>query len=643
MSRFVDHMGAEEQRNLDADFARGIYASGLALSTFNTPYWKAFFSRLRPSFKVPSPYMLGGPLLNAEYATCTASNQEKIKRAAAVGVMTDSYTNTRHESVIDIVVTTPRPVLYKQIYRGVARETGEYVGNELLPVIREIGPEKVWILVTDNASNMVVAWEIVTSEFPHITAIGCASHCWNLYFQDLIEAIAVVQKYYKHARNVVRKIKNSSNILAVFQEKQKEKYGNKSITLKLPGKTRWAGAVILFNSLLKNRAALQETVITEGLDVDRTVRKTVLESRFWERVKSSCDLLTPLHAAITLIESNRALLSDVYFLQQKIDDCVSDNVGKLRLSSAEKRDVKNIIQERRKFTISPVHMAAYMLDPRFRGDGLSNEEVGEAIRCISRLAGITGIDEGSAIANLGEFRTSTGFFATESIWQSAKSLHPSVWWRGVCSTQPLCSIAASLLSMPPTAAEVERRWSDHGFIHDKLRNRLLNTRVTKLTTTRSTLVAALSEKKSLDPLSVPELNEYFDKYLSSDNAARADGRGDERERGTTESEGEDEILVSDEESEDEVTDWEMDSDSGAESSDSEQASASRSRHSRLVRSNPSPASAPSRETETDTAQPQRSTRATTSASASSTAATAVTRTSVATLASTSTRSKRKRH
>jgi len=113
------------------------------------------------------------------------------------------------------VITTPKPILHKQIFRGEARETGEYVVNELVLVIREIGPNKCWILTTENAASMKVAWTIVTTEFPHIIATGCAAHCWDLLFKDLINAISFLLYLYKHARNVVRTFKRSSNILAV--------------------------------------------------------------------------------------------------------------------------------------------------------------------------------------------------------------------------------------------------------------------------------------------------------------------------------------------------------------------------------------------------------------------------------------------
>ncbi|XP_026283744.2 uncharacterized protein LOC113210127 [Frankliniella occidentalis] len=573
MVRFVDQLGVTEKKTLDEALARAMYASGTPLSTFENPYWKAFFAALRPSYKLPSRTPLAKTLLDREFEKCVSSNKAKIENAQFLGIMTDSFTNIRQESVIDIVVTTPSPVLYKQIFRRTERETGEFVGDEILKVMNEIGPDKFWIFVTDNASNMQVAWEKVTEEFGHVTAIGCAAHCWNLLFKDLVEAMSVVDKYIKHSRNIVRKIKKSSNTLAVFSEKQTEKHGNKGISLKLPGKTRWAGAAILLNSLLQNKSVLQETVISEQLVdvIDAKVRRTVLDSKFWDRIKCIYDLLSPLHAAISLIESNRALLSDVYYLHKKINECVNSNIAKLRLSSSEKKEVKDILADRKGYTIAPIHMAAYLLDPRFKGEGLEDKEIADAVECISKLARHMGLDEGKVIASLAKYRTGVGFFATQSVWDSALQLHPAVWWSGVCATEPLAAVATCLLTMPPSAAEVERRWSDHGFIHNKSRNRLLNTRVTKLTTVRATLVAEKSKGKNVDPLPVAELEEYFKQYGSQylgQAGGHGGGGGDVGETETGDGEAEEE---SDEESEDEDehTDWELESDSGS-GSNSEQ-------------------------------------------------------------------------
>jgi len=76
--------------------------------------------------------------------------------------------------------------------------------------------------------------------------------------------------------------------------KEIEKYGKKKgITLKLQAKTRWGGAVITINSLQRNKSALQETFISENLEIDRNVRRCVLGEKFWDGLKCAADLLTP--------------------------------------------------------------------------------------------------------------------------------------------------------------------------------------------------------------------------------------------------------------------------------------------------------------------------------------------------------------
>ena len=52
-----------------------------------------------------------------------------------------------------------------------------------------------------------------------------------------------------------------------------------------------------------------------------------------------------------------------------------------------KRTVQELLQERKEFTVAPIHCASYMLDPRFRGAGLENSEVSSAISFISDHAG----------------------------------------------------------------------------------------------------------------------------------------------------------------------------------------------------------------------------------------------------------------
>ena len=45
-----------------------------------------------------------------------------------------------------------------------------------MPVIEEMGPEKVVLIITDNASNYGLAREMIIDRFPHIHRTRCVAH-----------------------------------------------------------------------------------------------------------------------------------------------------------------------------------------------------------------------------------------------------------------------------------------------------------------------------------------------------------------------------------------------------------------------------------------------------------------------------------
>ncbi|XP_052124418.1 uncharacterized protein LOC127749614 [Frankliniella occidentalis] len=230
----------------------------------------------------------------------------------------------------------------------------------------------------------------------------------------------------------------------------------------------------------------------------------------------------------------------------------------MRLSLREKNYVKELLQERKTFTIAPIHLAAYMLDPRFRGEGLDDEEIIKAISFISTESERLGIDLGEAIANLGNFRSKAAFFAMPSLWKAAETLHPATWWSGLCANQPLAKLAANLLSLPPSTADVERGWSNYGFVHNKTRNRLTNDRTAKLVTVRAGLTAALpKDESSRKPLPV----KILDQYLQDGDRREERGDGDTGEVSESDDDG-----LSEEEVDD---DWTFDGDGAITDSDSE--------------------------------------------------------------------------
>ena len=76
----------------------------------------------------------------------------------------------------------------------------------LLTVINDLGPQKVFALVTDNAANMKAAWSKVEKSYCHITLIGCAAHALNLHLKDIME-LKTMDTIYKRSKEMVRYVK----------------------------------------------------------------------------------------------------------------------------------------------------------------------------------------------------------------------------------------------------------------------------------------------------------------------------------------------------------------------------------------------------------------------------------------------------
>lgn len=275
---FFDFMDEPCQRNADECFARAVYATGSPLMLPSNVYWKRFLNVLRPAYTPPTRHALSTNLLDEEFNRVQTKVKQTIDKADCISVISDGWSNIRRQGIINYIVTTPQPVFYKSVDTNDNRHTGLYIADQLKVVINDLGPEKVFALVTDNAANMKVAWAHVEETFPHITTIGCAAHTLNLLLKDIM-ALKTMDALYKRAKQVVKYVKGKQVASATYLSKQKEK--NKSTTLKLPSITRWGGVVIMYDSLLDGKESLQEMAISQTAGIESDIKKVMLDDVFW--------------------------------------------------------------------------------------------------------------------------------------------------------------------------------------------------------------------------------------------------------------------------------------------------------------------------------------------------------------------------
>lgn len=217
---FFDSMDERSQRYANECFARAVYATGSPLMLPSSVYWKRFLNVLRPTYNPPTRHVLSTHLLDEEFNRVQTKVKQTVDKADCISVISDGWSNVRGQGIINYIVTTPQPVFYKRTDTKDNRHTGPYIANELKVVINDLGPEKIFTLVTDNVPNMKVAWAHVEETYPHITTIGCAAHTLNLLLNDVI-VLKTMDTLHKRTKQVVKYVKGKQVASATYLSKQK--------------------------------------------------------------------------------------------------------------------------------------------------------------------------------------------------------------------------------------------------------------------------------------------------------------------------------------------------------------------------------------------------------------------------------------
>lgn len=166
-----------------------------------------------------------------------------------------------------------------------------------------------------------------------------------------------------------------------------------------------------------------------------------------------------------------------------------------RLTIHETAVVRSL-EKHRQFCMKPVHAAAYMLDPKYNRGILSGEEISGAYAVITTMSDHLGLDKGKVLGSLAKYRTKQGLWEGDGIWKSCQHISAATWWKGLCGSEALASVASIILQILPSSAACERNCSLFRNTRTKVCNSLTNMRVEKLVAIRANL--RLFEPDTLD-------------------------------------------------------------------------------------------------------------------------------------------------
>ena len=129
----------------------------------------------------------------------------------------------------------------------------------------------------------------------------------------------------------------------------------------------------------------------------------------------------------------------------------------------------DIVENRYKQAINEVHLLANMLDPRFMGSNLSNEEEESAMQLADE-------EFPTLLPIVVQLKGKSEPFNKKYLFNETllKTVTPSSWWDSLKRkiSDEVLRVIKGFLTASASSASVERIFSRFGLVHSKLRNRL---------------------------------------------------------------------------------------------------------------------------------------------------------------------------
>ncbi|CAG8767911.1 20997_t:CDS:2, partial [Dentiscutata erythropus] len=100
----------------------------------------------------------------------------------------DGWTSSNRSSIYSFMILTPMHIkfLYSLKDFSANSHTAGFLADEINIILNEIGSNKFAAIVTDNASNVKLAWQIIHKKHPNILSLNCIAHCINLISKDIL-------------------------------------------------------------------------------------------------------------------------------------------------------------------------------------------------------------------------------------------------------------------------------------------------------------------------------------------------------------------------------------------------------------------------------------------------------------------------
>ncbi|RHZ83935.1 hypothetical protein Glove_86g229 [Diversispora epigaea] len=222
---------------------------------------------------------LSTTMINIETATVIAEMKKKLSNETNLTLAGQSL-------YIFLIMTSDRKE-YIHSLKNFSKNshTGEFLKDEIIKVIEEVDVEKFCSIVSDHASNVVLAKNLVSTKYPHIFPIRCIAHYINL--SHVVKKFAILQQQI---------IENMT----------------KGGELKKYIITRWTIAYDCTDSIIRCKNALKQILENEPQLLNLEIISILRKQNFFRNVKDLRTILLPIKKAIINLKHKSTTLADCF-------------------------------------------------------------------------------------------------------------------------------------------------------------------------------------------------------------------------------------------------------------------------------------------------------------------------------------------
>lgn len=481
MEPFVVRTSVANKKKFDIQVAKFIYATNSAFRHVEHPEFIKLINLLHPGYKPPLRRQIANELLNEVFN----SELRKVKdylHEKNVCMAQDGWSNIHNDSVVCISVTDiidETVHLCDTIDTKDNSHTAEYLLNLAVTSIKSCQKHgcKIRSFVTDNAANMRKMREQLAKceelGMPDIITYGCSAHILNLLAHDI-----EIPGIKKQIKTIMKYFRNTHFAAAKYKEA-----GGKALVM--PQDVRWNTLADCLESYINNWHILCKVCTDNRVAITPDISSKVNDMNLKKKATDYLEKLKVISVALDKIQRDCCTIGEATEIWIEII-----NAFKLQHNFSES-DLDCVLQ-RFKMAMTPAHYLANLLDHRFRGLQLNQEQLDEAMEYVN-------LYHPAAMPDVISYRAKTfpfkSYLFTEESIKNVKSI---TWWLALKENINIVmfDLVTQLHTAIASSAGIERLFSAFGLVHTKLRNRLGIEKASKLVT----ILKALNRKVDLNEI-----------------------------------------------------------------------------------------------------------------------------------------------